>query len=166
MSLNKNWLDLTWHHVLYVSEGSNHVTATWKKDFFPLFVCLFIYLFILPSAFLVFFLLTFFVIRIFFHPHFPIRIRHPQVSGPRFTDTRFSRIVEIKNKVFASQSLYWSLLLTKGVVSKHPPSYPNSFDPQAWCTHPLLRQPLGQIYLLAKVVNIVYFMWTHNFFFL
>ena len=27
----------TWHahHVLYVSEGSNHVTAAWKKDFFP-----------------------------------------------------------------------------------------------------------------------------------
>ena len=41
-----------WHHVLYVSEGSNHVTATWKKDFFPFFICLFIiYFFFLPSAF-------------------------------------------------------------------------------------------------------------------
>ena len=69
-----------WHHVLYVSEGSNHVTATWKKDFFPLFVCL-LFNFFLPSAFLFFFLLTFFVIRIFFsiriflsafsHPHPP-----------------------------------------------------------------------------------------------
>ena len=29
----------------------------------------------------------FFFPSAFFHPHFPIRIRHPQVSGPRFTDT-------------------------------------------------------------------------------
>ena len=60
-----------------------------KERFLSLIVCLIILLFfLLPSTFLVFFLLTFFVIRIFFfHPHFPIRIRHPQVSGPRFTDT-------------------------------------------------------------------------------
>ena len=58
---------------MYVSEGSNHVTATWKKDF----VCLFIFW---PSALLVFFLLlfllsAFFSIRIFlsafYHPHPP-----------------------------------------------------------------------------------------------
>ena len=47
------------------------------------FLCLFVYLFFLPSAFLVFFfLLTFFVIRIFFHPHFSIRI-FPSASAIR-----------------------------------------------------------------------------------
>ena len=29
----------------------------------------------------------------------------------------------------ASQSLYWTPLLTEGVVSKQPPPYPTSFDP-------------------------------------
>ena len=58
-----------------------------KEKFLSLIVCLFY-----PHIFF-FFLLTFFVIRIFFpsaffYPHFPIRIRHPQVSGPRLTDTR------------------------------------------------------------------------------
>ena len=79
-----------WHHVLYVSEGSNHVTATWKKDFFPLFVCLFIFFAIRISRFFFssyFFCYPNFFPSAFFHPHFPIRIRHPQVSGPRFTDT-------------------------------------------------------------------------------
>ena len=42
-----------------------------------MFVCLF-----LPSAFLV-----------LFFPHFPIRIRHPQVSGPRFTDTPLYSVI-------------------------------------------------------------------------
>ena len=28
----------------------------------------------------------------FFFPHFSTRIRHPQVSGPRFTDTQFQRV--------------------------------------------------------------------------
>ena len=52
--------------------------------------CLFVYFFLfLPSAFLVFFLLLF-LLSAFFYPHFPIHIRHPQVSGPRFTDTHFS----------------------------------------------------------------------------
>ena len=32
---------------------------------------------------------------------------------------------------------------TQGVVSKQPPSYPTSFDPQASSTHPLLEQSLG-----------------------
>ena len=63
-----------WQHVLYVSEGSNHVKATWKKDFFLSFVYLFIYFVIRISRF---FPLTFFVIRIFFHPHFSIRFSHP-----------------------------------------------------------------------------------------
>ena len=40
--------------------------ATWKKDFFPLFV----YLFILSSAFLVFFFLLF-LLSAFSHPHPP-----------------------------------------------------------------------------------------------
>ena len=56
-------------------------------------MCLFILLlFFLPSAFLVFFVLLFllsaFFPSAFFYQHFPIRIRHPQVSGPRLTDTR------------------------------------------------------------------------------
>ena len=70
-----------WHHVLYVSEGSNHVTVTWKKDFFPLFVRLF-YVFFLPSAFLVFFFLPFLSSACFFHLHFSIRI-FPSASAIR-----------------------------------------------------------------------------------
>ena len=31
-----------------------------------------------------------FVIHNFFYSHFPIRIRHPQVSSPRFADTSFA----------------------------------------------------------------------------
>ena len=70
-----------------VNEEPNHATETWKKDFFPLFVYSF-----LPSALFVLFFFTFLAsFRIFpstfFHPHFPTRIHHPQVSGPRFTDT-------------------------------------------------------------------------------
>ena len=55
-----------------------------KERFFHFLVgCLFIYFFVICiSGFL---LLTFFVICIFFYPHFSIR--HPQVSGPCFTDT-------------------------------------------------------------------------------
>ena len=49
----------------------------------------------------------------------------------------------MKTKVAATQSLYWTLLLTEGVVSKQPPPYPTSFDPQAWSTHPLLGQSQG-----------------------
>ena len=49
-----------------VHEGPNHVTEPWKKDFFPLFVCLF-----LPSTFLV-----------LFFPHFSIRI-FPSASAIR-----------------------------------------------------------------------------------
>ena len=33
------------------------------------------------------FFLVFDIVHNFFYPHFPIRFRHPQVSGPRFTDT-------------------------------------------------------------------------------
>ena len=73
-----------WHHVLYVSEGSNHVTATWKKDFFPFFLYVFLYFFIFLSS-------------AFFYPHFPIRIRQPQVSGPRFTDTRMGDLGNFLN---------------------------------------------------------------------
>ena len=35
-----------------------------------------------------FFLSDFFFLSAFYHPHFSIRIRHPQVSGPPFTDTQ------------------------------------------------------------------------------
>ena len=79
-----------WYHVLYVSEGFNHVTATWKRDFFP--VCLFIlfYFIFLPSEFLVVSFLLFLL-----SAFFSIRIRHPQVSGPRFTDTLSVSLFEL-----------------------------------------------------------------------
>ena len=48
----------------------NHATATWKKDFFPLFVYLF-----LPSVFLVLFFLLFLASFRIFPSAFPIRIR-------------------------------------------------------------------------------------------
>ena len=39
---------------------------------------------------------VFVIVQIFFYPHFPIRIRHPQVSGPRYADTSFaSRFFEL-----------------------------------------------------------------------
>ena len=36
------------------------------------------------------FVFVFVIVHNFFYPHFPIRIRHPQVSGPRFADTSFA----------------------------------------------------------------------------
>ena len=71
-----------WHHILYVSEGSNHWQRLEREISF--LNCLFVYIIII-----------FFAIRIsrifssyyFCYPHFLIRIRYPQVSGPRFTDT-------------------------------------------------------------------------------
>ena len=54
--------------------------------------CLFVYFFFFchphfSFSFLLLFLLSSsFFPSAFFYPHFPIRIRHPQVSGPRFTD--------------------------------------------------------------------------------
>ena len=49
------------------------------------------------SKFLFFCFCFFFVIvHNFFYPHFPIHIRHPQVSSPRFADTCFaSRFFEL-----------------------------------------------------------------------
>ena len=39
---------------------------------------------------------VFVIVHNFFYPHFPIRIRHPQVSGPRFAHTSFaSRFFEL-----------------------------------------------------------------------
>ena len=39
---------------------------------------------------------VFVIVHNFFYPHFPIRIRHPQVSSPRFADTSFvSRVSEL-----------------------------------------------------------------------
>ena len=39
---------------------------------------------------------VFVIVHSFFYPHFPIRIRHPQVSSPRFADTSFaSRFFEL-----------------------------------------------------------------------
>ena len=76
-----------------------------KEKFLSLIVCLFY-----PHFSFFFLLPTFFVIRIFFpsaffYPHFPIRIRHPQVSGPRFTDTRTVRAI-----ARALKWLFFSLL--------------------------------------------------------
>ena len=48
-------------------------------------------IFVVVTAAAIFFFHPPFNIRIFlsafYYPHFFIRIRHPQVSGPRFTDT-------------------------------------------------------------------------------
>ena len=71
-----------------VHEGPNHATATWKKDFFPLFVYLFIFV-IRISRFILF---TFFGV----FPHFSIRIRHPHVSVPRLTDTLMCDVENFK----------------------------------------------------------------------
>ena len=82
----KPWVTCTnyWQRILYMKGPTMRQRL---ERFFPLFVCLFTYLF-LPSAFLVsFFSYFFWHLSTFFHPHFPIRIRYPQVSGPRFTDT-------------------------------------------------------------------------------
>ena len=50
--------------------------------------------FIYPN--LCFFVFVFVIVHNFFYPHFPIRIRHPQVSSPRFADTSFaSRFFEL-----------------------------------------------------------------------
>ena len=39
---------------------------------------------------------VFVIVHNFFYPHFPIRIRHPQVSSPRFADTSIaSRFFEL-----------------------------------------------------------------------
>ena len=68
---------------------------------------------------------------------------------------------QINNKVLASQSLYWTPLLTEGIVSKQPPPYPTSFDPQALSTHPLLGQPLGYPAVPTKKESPLLF-WTPN----
>ena len=78
-----------WHYVLYVSEGSNHVTATWKKDFLPFFVGLlvffcFCFCFCHPH-FSFFFSLTFFVICILFlSPSAIRRYPVPVLNSPVF----------------------------------------------------------------------------------
>ena len=77
-----------WHYVLYVSEGSNHVTATWKKDFFPFFVCLLVFVFVFVFVFVTsrfFFSLTFFVICILFlSPSAIRRYPVPVLNSPVF----------------------------------------------------------------------------------
>ena len=62
-------------------------------------------------------------------------------SAPRII--KWGWLGQIKTKVAAPQSMYRTLLLTEGVVSKQPPPYPTNFDPQAWSTHQLLGQSLG-----------------------
>ena len=59
-----------------------------KERFASLIVCLFIYCFFFCHPHFSIFSSYFFCYpHFFFYPHFPIRIRHRQVSGPRFTDT-------------------------------------------------------------------------------
>ena len=72
-------------HFLYVDGRVQPCDSDLKERFLSLIVCLFMYLFF-AIRISRFFLILFFFMRIFY-PHFPIRIRHPQVSGPRFTDT-------------------------------------------------------------------------------
>ena len=68
---------------------------------------------------------------------------------------------QINNKVPSSQSLYWTLLLTEGIVSKQPPPYPTSFDPQALSTHLLLGTSLGYPAVLTKMASPLFFgHWT------
>ena len=81
-----------WHHVLYVIEGPTISCDSYLKErFLSLIVCLHILFISLFSAFLFFFFFLLFLLSAFCYPHFPIRIRHPQISGPisglRFTDT-------------------------------------------------------------------------------
>ena len=62
-------------------------------SFFFSFLCLFVFSFFCYLHFVVLFLffgLSTFFRSAFYYPHFSIRIRHPQVSGPRFTDTTFN----------------------------------------------------------------------------
>ena len=74
----------------------DNMFCTWRaqpydfhlKERFLYFLCLFVFLLSAFSRFI----LTFFGLSAFFpsafnYPHFSISIRHPQVSGPRFTDT-------------------------------------------------------------------------------
>ena len=68
---------------------------------------------------------------------------------------------KLRTKVRTSQSLYWTLLLTEGVVSKQPPPYPTSFDPQAWSTLPLLGQSLAiQLYQARRQAPYFFEHWT------
>ena len=62
-------------------------------SFFFSFLCLFVFSFFAISIFSFysyFFGLSTFFPSAFYYPHFSIRIRHPQVSGPHFTDTPFN----------------------------------------------------------------------------
>ena len=82
------------------------------KERFLSFVCLFIYFFCHPH-FSFFFSSYFFCYpnffpSAFFHPHFPIRIRHPQVFGPRFTDTPWLHVLRRKCRT-CSRSTFFSL---------------------------------------------------------
>ena len=84
-----------WHHVLDVSAVKG--PTMWRRlerkisflDGFFLFIYSFFFCYPHFSFFffLIFLLSAFFFPSAFFYPHFPIRIRHPQVSGPRFKDT-------------------------------------------------------------------------------
>ena len=64
------------------------------------FLCLFVYLFIFVIRISRFILFTFFGV----FPPSPIRIRHSQVSGPRFTDTLLYPMLWIYTRCLKKQT--------------------------------------------------------------
>ena len=123
-----------WHHVLDVSavKGPTMWQRLERKISFLncLFVCLFFFFFFCYPhvSFFFFFLLFllsafFFFPSAFFYPHFPIRIRHPQVSGPRFTDTPACLVFFFLLTFFAIRVFFFSIRIFLSAFSyPHPPS--------------------------------------------
>ena len=81
------------------------------KEKFLSFVCLFIFL---PSAFIV--SSSYF----FCYPHFPIHIRHPQLSGSRLTDTPSLWKPSIAKKVIPSIPRFSELFIFSPANSLKP----------------------------------------------
>ena len=89
------------------------------KEKFLSFVCLFIYFCHPLFSFYSFYF--FWRLSAFFHPHFPIRIRHPQVSGPRFTDTPvISYAMDIYDVPEKTDRSISEKTTVKPVLSGHP----------------------------------------------
>ena len=97
-----------------------------KERFLFLIVCLFIlfYYYFFAIHISRFFSSYFFCYpHFFFHPPFPIRIRHPHVSGSRFTDTRTKRLNASESLILPTIQFYYRLDLSLGLkgvdVIKH-----------------------------------------------
>ena len=97
-----------------------------KERFIFFIVCLFIlfyYYFFCHPHFSFFFSLLFllsaffFCPSAFFYPHFPIRIRHPQVSGSRFTDTRTKRLNASESLILPTIQFCYRFDLSLGLKS-------------------------------------------------